>query len=472
MAALGKGLGTKFPFLYGGALLLAVSIGAATAYAPSFLGEGGVYILAGTLVAASVGLAILWEWRFGVLILAAALPYEGALNFGPLASGIKLLALLTFFSLSLGFLRERGLFHRFIELWRQPLTLAVFAFVLWCLTSIVWASNQEATLTRTVTFLGVFGLMVAVGMLERRYLVWMWAITALSAVLSVPVAAYILPQSNSMVTLGRFSSWGMHPNDYAGLLVIVFLAAHLGLLRDHYRMVSYILAPVLFLGIFASESRTALIALIAAPLLALFIPRLRALVAVRILLIYALVAAALVVTFLAVPSLGESIVERYTTLGQYSSEETWAGRWSIWQGSLQVIASNPLLGVGAGNFPYVALDYSVEVAKHAAESGMGSGVAHNVFLAVTSELGVIGLILFLGILFFAFRLALPLSQTSALGTGLLLCLLAYVIIGMTMEWQYQKIGYVLFGSVLSLYLSLQRSTRHEPSPGERGDHPW
>lgn len=450
--------GRHLPLVYGGVLLLSISLGASVAYAQRFGGDGGPYILVGALVAAGMGLAVLWEWRLGVLMLPATLPYEGVLNSGPLASGIKALALLTFFSLALGFLRERSLFHRFIELWRQPLTLAVFALVLWCLASILWASNQEAALARTGTFLGVFGLMVVVGMLERRYLVGLWAVTTLSAVLSVPAAAYILPQSERMATTGRFSS-GIHPNDYAGLLVIVFLVAHFGFLRERYRIVSYALAPILFFGIFASGSRTGLIALVAAPLLAAFIPGLTKRVAVRTLLMYGLTAAALAGVILAIPSVGEAVVERYATLGQYSSEDTWAGRWSIWQGAFQVIATNPLLGVGAGNFPYVAINYSVEVAKHAAEVGMGSGVAHNIFLAVTSELGFIGLILFLGVLFYGFKLAWPLSQTSALGTGMFLCLLAYVIIGMTMEWGYEKIGYVVLGSLLSLTLQERYGTR-------------
>ena len=458
VAILGTRLTTKVTFLYGSALVLAVAIGAATAYTQSFLGDGGPYILVGALLALGVGLAVLWEWRLGVLMLPVTLPYEGTLNFGPLGNGIKVLALLTLFSLALGFLRERELSYKFIELWRQPLTLALFAFVLWCLASILWASNQEAALARTSTFLGVFALMVVVGMLERRYLVGLWVFTALSAVLSVPAAAYILPQSERMATTGRFSS-GIHPNDYAGLLVIVFLAVHFGVLRGRFRIISYALAPILFFGIFASESRTGVLALVAAPLLALFIPSLTTRVALRALLMYGLAAAALAVTILAVPSIGESIVERYSTLSQYSSEDTWAGRWSIWQGALQVFASNPLLGVGAGNFPYVALNYSVEVAQHAAAKGLGAGVAHNIFLTVVSELGLIGLILFLGVLFYAFKLAWQLSRTSTLGTGMFLCLLAYVIIGMTTEWTYEKIGYVVLGTLLSLTLQKKAETR-------------
>ena len=443
--------GRNLPLIYGGVLLLAFSLGGAVAYTQSFLGDNGPYILVGALLAVSVGLAILWEWRLGVLMLPVMLPYEGTLNIGSLGQGIKVLALLTFFSFALGFLRERTLFHRFIELWRQPLTLTLFAFVLWCLASIVWASNQEAALTRTGTFLGVFGLMVVVGMLERRYLVGLWVITTLSAVLSVPAATYILPQSERMATTGRFSS-GIHPNDYAGLLIIIFLVAHFGFLRGRYRIASYAVAPILFFGIFASESRTGLLALVAAPLLAVFIPSLTKRVAVRALLMYGLAAAALTVTIFAVPSIGESIVERYSTLSQYSSEDTWAGRWSIWQGALQIIASNPLLGIGAGNFPYVATAYSVQVAQHAAEVGAGAGTTHNIFLSVASELGLIGLLLFLGILLFAFRLALSLSRRSHLGVGVLLGLIAYMIIGLSTSWEYEKIGYVVLGSILSLTL--------------------
>jgi O-antigen ligase len=122
------------------------------------------------------------------------------------------------------------------------------------------------------------------------------------------------------------------------------------------------------------------------------------------------------------------------------------------------------LGVGAGNYPYFALDYAVDyVRRNSAAEGEVAGVTHQIFLAVASELGLVGLVIFLGILYFAFKLALQLSRGSALGTAMFICLLAYTLMGMTTAWEYAKIGYVVLGSVLSLQLQ-QETQRTKAVP--------
>ena len=469
MTTLVRRLGPRHPFLYGVTLILAICIGATMAYAQKFLGENGLYIVVGALLAGTVAAAILLQWRLGILLLPAILPFENVVQSVSGHGGTKAITLLTFVSFALALLRNRELFERFLRLWRHPLMLALFVFMLWILASTLWASEQGRALTKASTFLGLLGVTVVVGMLEKRYLARLWAIVALSAALSVP-AAYILPQSGKMVEAGRFGTGGADPNNYACLLVIMFFVAYFGL--RHYKLAPYILTPILFYGIFATQSRTALIALVVAPLATVFVPRLAVRLGWRTMLLYGLGAAVLAGITLAIPSIAQDILERYSTLSQYQAESTWAGRWDIWRAAFYIIATHPFLGVGAGNFAYTAIDYSSVVAGHSADKGEIMGVAHNIFLGIASELGLVGLTLFLGILFFAFRTALMVSQRSALGIGILLGLIVFTIAGMTLTWEYKEVGYVLFGSVLSLQLSLQRPTRHEPSLVKRGDHRW
>jgi O-antigen ligase len=451
--------------LYGGALPLAIVVGAAMAYSERFGGDNGPYLLLGALLAIAVAAAILLQWRLGAILLVAALPFEVIIKFGPVASGMKALASLTFVSLALALLMDQKLFERFARLWQQPLALAVLAFVLWVSASILWATYQGEALRTMITFLGLLGLMIVIGALERRYLVLAWAALVFSAALSVP-AGYILPvpEGSDMALSGRFGPAGADPNTYSCLVTIAFFAAYFGLLRRH-RMIAYLLAPVFVYGIFATGSRTGLIALVATPLLALFALRLAARLGWRILPMYVLGAAAVAVIVLAIPAVGEPALERIMTLPQYQSEETWSGRWSMWQGATDVIASNPILGVGAGNYAEAALDYSESVQAHSAQKDQVAGAAHNIFLSVASQLGAMGLILFLGILFFLFKAAVPLSQGSGLGAGIFLGLIVVMIAGMAQPWEDQKIVYVLFGSVLAL--QLHDSARRAPSPAER-----
>jgi O-antigen ligase len=181
----------------------------------------------------------------------------------------------------------------------------------------------------------------------------------------------------------------------------------------------------------------------------------------RILPMYVLGAAAIVVIVLAIPSVGEPALERIMTVSQVQSENTWSGRWSTWQGALDVTASHPILGVGAGNFSEAAVDYSESVQLHSAEKGEAAGLTHNIFLSVASQLGLVGLILYLGILFFLFKTAVPIAQRPGLETGIFLALVVFMIAGMTLPWENEKIVYVLFGSVLAL--QLHNSARRAPS---------
>lgn len=74
----------------------------------------------------------------------------------------------------------------------------------------------------------------------------------------------------------------------------------------------------------------------------------------------------------------------------YPEEGSNAARIIIWQQALGEISSRPFLGTGLGNYPLAIkplADYREPI------------YAHNLFLDVTAELGMIGLVLFLGILF-------------------------------------------------------------------------
>jgi O-antigen ligase len=450
--------------LFGGTVLLAIILGAAIAYAARFVGDSGPYILVGASLSAVIAVAILSDWRFGVLLLLVALPFQAVINVGSLVSGTKALALLTFFSFGVALLRERELSERFLRLWRQPLTLAVCAFALWASLSVLWAADLKAALASTSTVLGVFSLMILVGMLKQRYLVLCWALMTLSAALTVP-AAYILGIGAKMV-VGRLSI-GQDANSLASLLVIVFFVAYFGLRQ--YSAAVYVLAPIFFYGIFATQSRAGLLALVIPPLLAVFVPGLAARVGGHTLLMFGIGIAALIGMTLAFPTVGEAVLERYTTISQYQDENTWSGRWSIWQGALQVIATHPILGVGVGNFASAAVAYSEMIFEVSNEGGAITGVAHNMLLSVASELGLIGLILFLGVLLFAFKAALSVSQRSTLGMGVLLGLMAYTITGMSLTWEYENLGYILLGSLLALKLQetwhAQRSENPETAVG-------
>lgn len=80
-----------------------------------------------------------------------------------------------------------------------------------------------------------------------------------------------------------------------------------------------------------------------------------------------------------------------------------AFRYAYLVGGVQLLRDNPLLGVGVGNFQLQIPNY-IEVPPNE---------AHNTYLAVAGELGVIGIIIFLGLIVFTLKNFKALEKTGA-----------------------------------------------------------
>ena len=78
-------------------------------------------------------------------------------------------------------------------------------------------------------------------------------------------------------------------------------------------------------------------------------------------------------------------------------------RLGIWKASFQSILKHPLLGVGIGNYPIV-LGEDISAAKKGAS-------AHNLYLDIASEMGLLGLVVFLLIFLEIFRYALKQAKS-------------------------------------------------------------
>ena len=93
---------------------------------------------------------------------------------------------------------------------------------------------------------------------------------------------------------------------------------------------------------------------------------------------------------------------------QESSQTGGAGRLDIWTAGLQVLKHYFVIGAGLANFPAAYTGF----AGYASRFEGYQRDAHNIFLAVTSELGIIGLLLFLAAIASEFRAAARTRLTS------------------------------------------------------------
>ncbi|MBU0710265.1 MAG: tetratricopeptide repeat protein, partial [Candidatus Omnitrophica bacterium] len=84
----------------------------------------------------------------------------------------------------------------------------------------------------------------------------------------------------------------------------------------------------------------------------------------------------------------------------------------VWASSFNIIKAHPILGVGAGNFEYAYPLYRTPKEKAVTPRGTKYTQAHNQILQIWSEMGILGLLVFLGILFYAFRKSVLFIKTK------------------------------------------------------------
>jgi len=81
-----------------------------------------------------------------------------------------------------------------------------------------------------------------------------------------------------------------------------------------------------------------------------------------------------------------------------------ATRLRVWENTFRMISDRPFFGVGIGNFKVVYPAYRSMAEYQATGSGIRYTKAHNEYLQIWSELGIIGFIVFIWILFNLFRI--------------------------------------------------------------------
>lgn len=394
-------------------------------------------------VLGAVGVVLaLRDWRVGAVLIAIALPFEGLLPTAG-ASGMKALVATVAVSLAMHLMRNAALLTRALANLRSGVSLALLALIAWSTLSLMWALSPQAALARTFTFCGVFVLLHLFALLDERFLRLAWTALLASAAITVP-AGLLLDGREAFSEEGRFAAGGLNPNDYAGLLVVILFVAA-GALRGRLAPRA-LLGLAVLAGVFLSGSRTALVALALAPILHLLLaPRgTRGPALYRAAAAYAAAVAVILGAYAVDPPHSQTLHARALTLVDYRNADTWAGRLDIWSGGTAMIRERPVIGMGAGNFAVAAPTVS-GMPRRSDQSGRGP-VAHNVFIGMTAELGVVGLALF-GWMWLA---AIGKARSMATDRDLLLPLIACLLMSLSLSWEYAKIVYVLMGSVLAL----------------------
>lgn len=384
------------------------------------------------------------------LLLIFMIPWEGVVRFPGLGTAAKLtgLALAVFWATTVvmtGRLRRPDAF-----------LLATCVFVIWVALSVFWSMDPRQSIGHALTWVQSLGFALVLWDLYRTRAALMAGLQAyvLGAYVAVGAAVVNYLASNPFYThYDRFSPGATNPDGFGFIVALgIPLAWYLGgsqrttkTLRL-FRVVNYAFIPAAFLGLALSGTRTAAIGAVvgmAFGLASLTRLRLPAVIAVLALLAYAVYALLPVLQPL-------RSFQRLGTTGIEITQGDLTGRLAEWRQGLESFSEHPLLGIGSNMFRSV--------------SSLGKE-AHNSFISILVELGLIGLVIFAVILAIVARHALAHSKWDR---GFWLTVLAVWAIGSsTLTWEHRKTTW-LFLTFVIVSATLPRRSGEAPRIREQG----
>jgi O-antigen ligase len=367
---------------------LAVTVGALSGVEPQLgvLTAFGVVFVALVLTNLQVG--------FGAMVMFAYLEVLSVLGGVSLAKVAGVLVVIAWIAVvSTSGSRERNFFAE-----RPGLTYLVLAFLGWNAISVAWSASSSTALTSATRYaLDAFLLPIAfTAVRNRRDAIHILAAIVFGASIAA-VSAIVAPPPPESAVFGRAAGTVGDPNELAAALLVGLAIAVAFAVNRHIsgplRALSGVSAALCLTGILLSLSRGGLIGTGCALLIAIAVGgRWRG----RVLALCGALAVLAVGYFAFLASLPAQ--QRVLDVGAGGG----TGRLDLWTVGLRMISAHPLQGVGSGQFPLVSVHYLLRpgLIQSGAFILSTPKVAHNTYLNITAELGLVGGAMFVAILIF------------------------------------------------------------------------
>jgi O-antigen ligase len=346
-----------------------------------------------------------------------------------LAGGLGVLAIL-----------ERGSVRR-----PAPGHILMAIFVMLAGASYLWSLYPEGTVTQTITYIQLLMMVWLIWELasrSREQMRLMQAYVFGTFVSGIDTVYLFLTHQESVYQ--RYAGARLDANDL-GLMMALSIPVSYYLLIQSKGKIAWVYRLQLLLAgttVLLTASRgAALASVVALAIVPLTHARLTARQKIAVLLTVSLL---VVGTLLFVPS---TSWERLSTIPEEFSQGTFTGRTVIWTAAWELFRGHPILGVGA-NALRLTVSRILTEAIRTDESGIPQvPAAHNTFLSVLVEQGVIGFALFCALLSV---LALSLRGLPPFQQKLWIVVLGVWVVGVSgLTWEMRKPTWFFFGLLMA-----------------------
>src|SRR5258708_1855090 len=408
--------------------------------------NGAVRSLAG-----AEGSSVLGKFAFAFLwLLVFAMPWEDAITISDFGTSVRLIGMVT---VGFGVLAiiERGKVRR-----PAPGHIVMALFVLLAALSYLWSLYPEGTLVETFSYIQLLAMV---------WLMWEWAggVEEQMGLMQAYVFGSFISGIDTVYQFlshqesdyQRYAGARLDANDL-GLIMALSIPMSYYLLIENKGWTAWVYRAHLILAgttILLTASRGATLAtLVALSIVRLTKARLTGRQRIALLLTVALLVYG---ALLFVPS---SSWDRLSTVPSELEQGTLTGRTIIWRAGWEIFRVHPFLGIGANAFRLIVSRVLAEPIR--LEEHDPAPPAHNTFLSVLVEQGVVGLALFcalLGVMALSLRALPPFQQR------LWIVSLAVWVVGVSsLTWEMRKPTWFFFGLLMAQCGSLSRK-RSVPS---------
>lgn len=338
---------------------------------------------------AMLGLLVVWQPYLGIIIIGAGLSLEDLFpSTGDLGTILPILGAITL----AGFLLQNLTPNQKILLQFRNVHILGFLFIAWCFITNPQAAWNGPARNWVLTFLQLWILMVLTHHLldkpkKQQTFLWVFSMAAMISALVAMRQGYL----GGAFTVKEARGLADGSNAAARYFVVSFVS--LNYLRANetgrlLRLLSFVGIVVTFIGVFITISRTGMMLLFGAFAL-MFL--LQAKVKFRRQIIALFIISWVVLWFMS-DSITNELAQILPSISQGS--DTVGLRYTLWKAGWRMFIEQPLLGVGIGMFPYQLPYYAADLlpAYHL------DIVAHNMYIQILAETGIVGLGLFLSLL--------------------------------------------------------------------------